>query len=131
MTRNLLMTALLLVAGAGAASDMPELLSTEQAFRVEAHRIDAHVVDVTFTIAPGYALYRKRTSLSIEGVNPDLARTIWAKAQEHSEKFRGEVHAQIELSALAQGAIVVASAQGCADVGVCYQPFTRRIAITQ
>jgi thioredoxin:protein disulfide reductase len=112
-----------------------DLLEPEKAFRFSARAAQGGV-DVTFTIADGYYLYRDKFRFSAEG-NPGVklgAPQLPAGAR-HKDEFFGEVETyrrQVRIHLPAQGEgrfdLKVVS-QGCADVGVCYVPMESQTSL--
>ncbi|MCD0258310.1 protein-disulfide reductase DsbD [Xanthomonas melonis] len=115
-------------------------LPAEQAFRFEAIVGDGNSLLLRFTPAPGYYLYRDRTSLAVEGSNgvrPGLPR--WPQGKTHRDEHFGDVvvyfdQAEVTLPLLRERAdptpmTLVATFQGCQTDGICYPPMTRRVAL--
>src|SRR5258707_46013 len=123
LKRLLILLALLVGTFAAGAAD---LLEPEQAFRFSARVADAGHVEVRFTIADGYYLYRDRLRFSAEGARLGPAELPAGLA--HKDEFfgdmpiyRGAVTIRIPTQAEAGFELKVVS-QGCADVSVCYVP---------
>lgn len=125
----------------GAGSSQQALpLPAEQAFCFDAIAIDGNILLLRFTPAPGYYLYRDRTSLRLEGadgVKPAALR--WPTAQSHRDEHFGDVAVyfkQVEVplplnrsrAAATDGTLVV-TFQGCQTDGICYPPMTRRVTL--
>ena len=141
MTHRLfLMMLLALVAPATAAIDLlggsdDELLKPEQAFVFSSMVTDEQTVQVNWTIADGYYMYRDRIKFSsntpgIELGQPDMpAGTI--QEDEFFGKiavFRKAVAVQTPLTRMPdapENLELKAVSQGCADIGVCYPPHTQ------
>ncbi|MBB3824904.1 protein-disulfide reductase DsbD family protein [Xanthomonas arboricola] len=115
-------------------------LPAEQAFTFEAIVGDGNSLLLRFTPAPGYYLYRDRTSLAVEGstgVRPGLPR--WPQGKTHRDEHFGDVvvyfdQAEVTLPLLRERAepahvTLVATFQGCQTDGICYPPMTRRVAL--
>ncbi len=124
--------ALLGPASALLASD--ELLEPEQAFRFSARMSGRDAIEVTYRIADGYYLYKERLHFSAEPAGVRLGTPEFPPAQWHEDEFfgrseiyRGRVTVRIPVAAdrALRTLRIVAVAQGCADVGVCYLPDTR------
>jgi thiol:disulfide interchange protein DsbD len=122
----------LLLAAAAVRAAQPELLEPEQAFRFAARLKEAGAIEVRYRIAPGYYMYRDkfRFAASPEAVRlgaPKLPPGVLRRDEFFGEveTYRGEV--AIEIPFAIEGAAVpeftlIATSQGCADVGVCYTP---------
>ncbi|AOD16153.1 protein-disulfide reductase DsbD [Xanthomonas fragariae] len=115
-------------------------LPAEQAFTFEAIVGDGNRLLLRFTPAPGYYIYRDRTSLALEGVGgvrTGLPR--WPQGESHRDKHFGDVvvyfgQAEVTLPLLRDHAdpahvTLVATFQGCQTDGICYPPMTRRVAL--
>ncbi|AYO96860.1 protein-disulfide reductase DsbD [Xanthomonas euvesicatoria pv. physalidis] len=115
-------------------------LPAEQAFNFEAIVGDGNSLLLRFTPAPGYYIYRDRTSLALEGasgVRTGLPR--WPQGKAHRDEHFGDVvvyfdQAEVTLPLLRDHpdpahVTLVATFQGCQTDGICYPPMTRRVAL--
>ncbi|MCC4632221.1 protein-disulfide reductase DsbD family protein [Xanthomonas dyei] len=115
-------------------------LPAEQAFTFEAIVGDGNSLLLRFTPAPGYYLYRDRTSLAVEGsggVRTGLPR--WPQGKTHRDEHFGDVvvyfdQAEVTLPLLREHpdparVTLVATFQGCQTDGICYPPMTRRVTL--
>ncbi|WP_264294773.1 protein-disulfide reductase DsbD N-terminal domain-containing protein, partial [Pseudomonas sp. K5] len=76
----------------GAASPQSLPLPSERAFGFEAIVGDGNTVLLRFSPAPGYYLYRDRTSLKLEGAPGIRAdKPLWPAAKSHRDEHFGEV----------------------------------------
>jgi thioredoxin:protein disulfide reductase len=109
-----------------------ELLEPEKAFRFSARAVEG-AVEVNFTIADGYYLYRERFRFAAEGARlgaPELPQGI-----AHKDEFFGEMQiyrraASIRIPVQAAGRFdLTVTSQGCADVGVCYVPMESKVTL--
>jgi len=123
MTRFFSLLLLLFLFRGAAAAD---LLEPEKAFRFAARALDSTAVEVQFTIADGYYLYRDRFRFSAEGAR--LGQAEFPTGLKHKDEFFGEqviyrqeVRVRIPAEAAGPFTLKVVS-QGCADAGVCYVP---------
>ncbi|MFA0923764.1 protein-disulfide reductase DsbD family protein [Xanthomonas fragariae] len=130
-----------LFGGSGQAAGVDALpLPAEQAFTFEAIVGDGNRLLLRFTPAPGYYIYRDRTSLALEGaggVRTGLPR--WPQGKSHRDEHFGDVvvyfgQAEVTLPLLRDYAdpahvTLVATFQGCQTDGICYPPMTRRVAL--
>lgn len=123
----------------GAAVDSVPL-PPERAFGFEAIAEDGNTLLLRFTPAPGYYLYRDRTTLKLEGANNIQAgRPRWPAGKSHHDEHFGDVTVyfdQIEVPvpllrerANATRATLVTTFQGCQTDGICYPPITRRVKL--
>lgn len=115
-------------------------LPAEQAFTFEAIVGDGNTLLLRFTPAPGYYLYRDRTSLALEGVTGIRTGTPkWPLGKPHRDEHFGDVvvyfdQAEVSLPLLrdrgdAANATLVATFQGCQTDGICYPPMSRRVKL--
>lgn len=125
--------------GAGAAGQaLP--LPPEQAFRFEAIAGDGDTLLLRFIPAPGYYLYRDRTSFALEGasgIRPGTPR--WPPGRTHRDEHFGQVTVYFDQTEVtlplqrsradAVQATLVTTFQGCQTDGICYPPMTRRIRL--
>lgn len=114
-----------------------DLLPVDQAFALTAQARDRDRIEVRFDIAPGYYLYRHRTSVKADAAFTAEALQMPA-GKKHHDDFFGEVETYRErLTAVlpgkaADGADSVTLEvrfQGCADAGVCYPPQKRSVQV--
>ncbi len=133
----------------GALVNAPELLDAESAFQVTAKMKDAKTIELNYTIADGYYMYRKRFKFELDSGAAVLKRAILPKGSVKQDATFGRVETYrravrvllpVTVSRAAGGKTTSASAdrefinlnavsQGCADVGVCYPPLTHQLAI--
>ena len=125
--------------GIGAAGQgLP--LPSEQAFGFEAVVADGNTVLLRFSPAPGYYVYRDRTSLKLEGANGVRPGALqWPAARSHRDEHFGDVAvffdpAEVTLPlqrirSQAVDATLVVTFQGCQTDGICYPPMTRRVKL--
>lgn len=115
-------------------------LPSERAFGFDAIVGDGNTVLLRFTPAPGYYLYRDRTSLALEGAPGIRAdKPTWPAAKSHRDEHFGDVAVyfdQIDVPlplrrsvAGATNATLVITFQGCQTDGICYPPMTRRVKL--
>jgi thiol:disulfide interchange protein DsbD len=112
----------------------------EEAFGFEAIAASPVELLLRFTPAPGYYLYRDRSSFRIvAGGDVALAAPQWPPGSPHEDEHFGAVtvyFGQIEvplplrrMDAKAQSITLEATFQGCQTDGICYPPMTRRVDI--
>jgi len=110
-----------------------ELLEPEKAFQFAARSIDARTLEVSFTIADGYYMYRDKFRFAVEGADgvvlgaPRFPPGIRKKDEFFGEveTYRKTVSVQLPLqrsNAAPQSVTLKVTSQGCADIGVCYTP---------
>ena len=124
------------VGGGRDALPLPE----EQAFGFEAIAADGDTVLMRFTPAPGYYLYRDRSSfrLQAEGIRAGAPR--WPRGVDHHDEHFGKVVVYFDAIDVplplrrshgeAREATLTATFQGCQDEGICYPPMTRSVRLS-
>ncbi|NLA67160.1 MAG: cytochrome C biogenesis protein, partial [Gammaproteobacteria bacterium] len=121
--------------GAGAALPLPE----EQAFAFEAIAGDGNTILMRFTPAPGYYLYRDRSSFALAADGIAAAAPRWPPGVEHNDGYFGDVvvyfdQVDVPLPLVRshgepREAVLTATFQGCQDEGICYPPMTRSVQV--
>lgn len=120
-------------------ADQPDVLSPDEAFKLNVTAQDASSLLASWQIAEGYYLYRDKLRFTLQkgdGVSLGKARLPEGRVEE--DEFFGKVEIytqellQITLplrrrSAAAQAVILKVRYQGCAEVGICYPPVTRLV----
>ncbi len=123
---------------AGAVDALP--LPQEQAFAFEAIAYDGNQLLLRFIPAPGYYLYRDRTSMKLEGAEGiALRRPRWPKGVPHRDEHFGEVVVYFDQAEVpvplqrthgdAAAATLKVTFQGCQKDGICYPPMTRTVQL--
>lgn len=124
----------------GTANTQALPLPSERAFGFDAIVGDGNTVLLRFSPAPGYYLYRDRTSLKLEGAAGIRAdKPAWPAAKSHRDEHFGDVAVyfdQVDVKlplrrsrADADQATLVITFQGCQTDGICYPPMTRRVML--
>ncbi|WP_428425824.1 protein-disulfide reductase DsbD [Methylibium sp.] len=125
--RALLPLLLCLPTLAAAAEDF---LPPEEAFRFDARVLDERAVEISFTIADGYYLYREPFKFVAEdgAVTLEPAQIPPGKIkfdetfQKDVETYRGRLAIRLPVSAAPASFRLLVTSQGCADQGLCYPP---------
>ena len=131
-----LLIAVLLLAGPLAARAADEFLDPEVAFRLDARPIDARTVEVIFTIAPGYYLYREQFKFATTGatlgvpVLPPGHIKFDETFQKNVETYRDVVRISVPVQQASGTFQLLVTNQGCADKGLCYPPQHRNIEVS-
>jgi thiol:disulfide interchange protein DsbD len=121
------------------AVDEKDLLPVDQAFALRAQATEADRIELRWTIAPGYYLYRHRTKAQILDTGVVAGALRMPKGEPHKDEFfgatetyRGSLLATLPDVVDAGGRTLRLKVQyqGCADVGVCYPPQTRTVQVT-
>ena len=132
--RALLLLLLCVTAWTGAAEDF---LPPEQAFRFDARALDERTVEVGFTVADGYYLYREqfKFAASGDGVALGQAQLPAGKVkfdetfQKDVETYRARVVVRLPVTAAPTTFRLLVTSQGCADQGLCYPPMVSAAAV--
>lgn len=120
------------------AIDESRLLPVDQAFVLQASAPQRDRIELSWQVADGYYLYRHRTSVEVQGTGFIPGELQFPPGERHHDEFFGDVETyrgrlQATLPGRAgAGATTVALKiryQGCADLGVCYPPQTRTLAV--
>jgi thiol:disulfide interchange protein DsbD len=127
--------ALLLPTGAPAQ----ELLDPNDAFRFSARALDPATIEVSYRVAPGYYLYRKNFKFELaEPRGAALGEPQFPPGHMKNDPIFGETEiyrdeVKIRLTVrLPQGTgkvSLLATSQGCSDVGVCYVPQQQKLTV--
>ncbi|MGZ8209162.1 MAG: protein-disulfide reductase DsbD [Burkholderiales bacterium] len=138
MLSRLFMIVVWVLASAAAGASTPELLEPDQAFRFSARATAADAIEVRYQVAPGYYLYRDKFKFTVEPLPaelgaPELPPGVRKKDEFFGEveTYRGEVRVKLPVRNAKAGDTLelVATSQGCADVGVCYVPHEQKARI--
>lgn len=113
-----------------------DLLPVDQAYQLSAKAVGTDRVEFTWKIAPGYYLYRHRTSVAVSGPGFTAGALQLPPGKKYRDEFFGDVETyRGAMTATLPGQATAASVafkvkfQGCADVGVCYPPTTRTVTV--
>ena len=119
----------------GKAEPLPE----DRAFAFDAIVGDGNTLLLRFTPAPGYYLYRDRTTLKLDADGIAPGKPLWPKGVSHRDEHFGEVTVYFSpvdvklplhrTRADAQAVTLRATFQGCQNDGICYPPMTRTVKI--
>ncbi len=116
-------------------------LPSEKAFGFEAIVDTGNRLLLRFSPAPGYYLYRDRTSLALEGANGvRTGRPQWPAGKSHRDEHFGNVVVYFDQVDVplplrrdhprATPATLVVTFQGCQTDGICSPPMTRRVRLS-
>jgi thiol:disulfide interchange protein DsbD len=124
---------LLLVAAAAASWAEAGFMEPEQAFQLAVEQPGgAGKLGLTWTIAPGYYLYRDRLQVSA-GSGQTLGEIVRPAGQPKADPNFGKVevyHDRVSLQVdTARATSVQVSWQGCAEAGLCYPPQHQTVAL--
>ncbi|MDO8414184.1 MAG: protein-disulfide reductase DsbD [Gallionellaceae bacterium] len=124
-------------------SKQPKFLPPDEAFQLKIGALDAQTLVATFTVTPGYYLYRDKTSFSL--VNADTKPAVkiasvalpkgemkydanFGNMEVYHRSFQAEIKLQRNNNA-AQTVLLDATYQGCSDQGLCYPPINKQISV--
>ena len=129
---RLLASTLVMLLGLAAvpATAAEDFLPPEQAFRFEARALDARTVEVAFTVANGYYLYREQFAFAAEDASVRVAPAQIPPGKvkfdetfaKNVETYRGRVVIRVPVEAAPAAFTLAVTSQGCADAGLCYPP---------
>ncbi len=114
------------------AQGAPELLRAEKAFQYTT-RVDGDLLVVSWDVADGYYLYKKR--FGFESLDPGVSvgEPDWPEGEIHEDEFFGEsiiFRGRFDIAMPVSGRPadgmldLQIKSQGCADIGVCLPPQT-------
>lgn len=116
----------------------PEPMSAEEAFKAELLNVSAHDVELQFTIADGYYLYKKRLSFETTDSTATLGTPDYPEPLVHEDEFFGKsdvyrdsavIRLPIENTNGEKSFNLNVGFQGCADMGLCYPPTTTSLVV--
>lgn len=115
-----------------------DLLEPELAFAATA-QIQGERLQIRYQVADGYFLYRERFKFASENAAVELGPGKFPKGTVKDDEWFGKVETyrhqlDIELPVLSPGTsnefVLLATSQGCADIGVCYPPHTQKLVVS-
>ncbi|GAB6196895.1 protein-disulfide reductase DsbD N-terminal domain-containing protein [Lysobacter xanthus] len=130
-----LLAPLLLAAAPAAGAITPDQLPPVDQVFVPSARYTDGAIELRWTIAKGYYLYRHRTAAQANA-GFDAQPLQLPKGDAHRDEFfgdvetyRGELVGRLPGTPTAASTVVTIKYQGCADAGVCYPPQTRKLTV--
>ncbi len=127
---------LLVFAGVQTPKAADEFLDPNVAFKLAARAVDERTVEVTFTVAPGYYLYREQFKFIANGATlgtlliPNGKVKFDETFQKNVETHRDLVRISVPVLQAAPKFQLLVSNQGCADQGLCYPPMERGLIVS-
>ena len=109
-----------------------EFLQPEQAFRLEVVKSAAAELRLSWSIAPGYYLYRDRmgATASPSGTRLEVALPPGIRKDDPNFGVMEVYHDAVTMKVAPGGAAAIdVTWQGCADAGLCYPPQTQRVQV--
>lgn len=127
---------LLLWVGGAAAGD---LLPPSEAFKPTAKALDGQTIEIRFSIAKDYYLYRDKFRFSAEPVSVQLGSPALPRGKEKLDDTFGKVEVyyrdvaiRLPVERNSSGTlplVLSVTSQGCADIGVCYPPQKQTLSL--
>ncbi|MGC3979669.1 MAG: protein-disulfide reductase DsbD [Steroidobacteraceae bacterium] len=116
-----------------------EFLKPDEAFKLSAEATGPDTIEVTWQVAKGYYLYKKRMGFSTDSTQVQLGEARYPKGEIKNDEYFGEqevYHEDVTVKlpvARPTGEAIQLSLtvkyQGCADAGLCYNPLTKVIDV--
>ena len=114
-----------------------EYLDPAVAFKPSVRAIDPSTLEVLFTIAPDYYLYRDKFRFAADGVTLGTATVPKGKEKDDDtfgrvEVFYRQLAITVPVERMHSGPLDFAlrvTSQGCADAGLCYPPQTQTLTV--
>ena len=125
-----------LQAGVVGAFAAEEFLDPEAAFKLAARAADDRTVELSFSVEPGYYLYREPFKFIATTATLGSAKFPPGKIkfdetfQKDVETHRGIVRISIPVQQAPPKFVLMVSNQGCADKGLCYPPMQRAVEVS-
>ncbi len=116
----------------------PDLLPPEQAFKISAKALSAEQIEVSWSIAEGYYLYRNKTRISSQSDAIQLGIPDMPAGKTKHDAFFGDsviyrdqlkISIPIHNKSQAPTLTIQVNYQGCADIGICYPPQKKRFTL--
>ncbi len=133
---RLIATLLFVLAGTQAARAADEFLDPNVAFKLAVRAADERTLEVTFTVAPGYYLYREQFKFVANSATlgvPDIPKgkvKFDETFQKNVETHRDVVRITVPVQQAEPKFQLLVSNQGCADQGLCYPPMQRGVIVS-
>ena len=126
---------LLVLVGVQTAHAAEDFLDPEVAFKLAARVVDARMVEISYTVAPGYYLYREQFRFAANGATLGTPALPQGKIkfdetfQKSVETYRDVVRISIPVTQASAKFQLLVTNQGCADKGLCYPPQQRGVEV--
>lgn len=139
LMRYLLAWVLCLVGMPASAIDSADLLPPDRAFPLTARMDGPRSALLSWDIADGYYLYRKKFKIQVHSSQVRLGEHQFPSGHKKHDEFFGEVeiyrgHIDVRVpvegdAALPESLDFEVTVQGCADAGVCFPPYKRSLKL--
>ncbi len=118
----------------------PRFLPVDEAFQPQAAAADGNTIEVSFSVAPGYYLYKDKISASTGSQAVQLGKLDLPQGDMKADPYFGDtevyhedVFAELPVARATPDALdleLELGYQGCAEDGICYPPETRRFSVS-
>ncbi len=133
--KRLLLPLFLLLSSFSLAQSEADLLPVDKAFAFKANVVNNEIL-LNWDIAQGYYLYKEKINISAD-FSAQLGHAQFPKATIRNDEFFGKIGVYRDnvivvvpvLKGDAKSILLTVSYQGCADLGVCYPPITKSVAL--
>ena len=126
----------LALAPAAHALTEKDLLDPNDAFRLSVEAVDRDTLEIRYRIAKGYYMYREKFAFAAATPDASFGTPVFPAGTPKQDEFfgrvetyRGDIAIRVPVTAAGEKLAFDITSQGCADVGVCYPPETRRAQI--
>jgi len=126
----------LALAPAAHALTEKDLLDPNDAFRLSVQAVDRDTLEIRYRIAKGYYMYREKFAFAAATPDAAFGTPVFPAGTPKQDEFfgrvetyRGDIAIRVPVTAAGKELAFDITSQGCADVGVCYPPETRRAQI--
>lgn len=136
----LLLICMLPIANTFAVEGDEEPLDPDMAFAINPSVQAADMIRLEWNIAPGYYMYKDKFKFTSETPGIRFGDITFPKGKVKTDEFFGKVETyrnkiQIDIPIIRSSDAsnelkISAVSQGCADIGVCYNPHTQKVALT-
>lgn len=122
------------------ALESSALLPPEQAFQASVKAVRPDQIEITWTIAKNYSLYRKNMRFEAKSPDIQLGDAVFPRGKvKHDETlgdiehYREQLKVQLPVTAgkASSSFQLVVRYQGCADIGVCYPPQEKTLDVAR
>ncbi len=127
-----------LLTQAALAVNTEELLPPEQVFQATVSTLNSDEIEVHWTIAKGYSLYRKSMRFSAKEPAIKLGEAVFPQGKIKHDELLGDIehyreYLNVKVPVVAANDVAATELhiryQGCADIGVCYPPQEKTLPV--
>ncbi|NJD26534.1 MAG: protein-disulfide reductase DsbD [Betaproteobacteria bacterium] len=130
---------ILLCALIAAPASADDFLDPAVAFKPSARALDGNTVEVVYTIAPKYYLYRDKFRFAATEPGAATATPLFPAGKQKDDDLFGRVEVyykrvavRVPVERTSSGTLPLTldvTSQGCADAGLCYPPQTQKVSV--